>query len=289
MTEPAPAVIECDNGVRLGHYHNPRGLYDLPFVSVLGFGQPLSEDPVAHRVNTQHTYSVDLRGARFARHIFERPILLIDDYVEALCGALEQQGIEYPLVEGQSWGAAIAQRLAVEQPDLCSGLVLTSGSTGVGSVEVTPEAFAFLTKPGERARLAYDIFGDERLRAGSLAEDELNNLIQTTYEDNPGNVLQSLALMQAARLLASRTNEIRVPTVVVSGTHDRLVPHKDSHALSVAIPDATFVPVEGAGHLLRLHPDAVATAINGLLHAAATRRAYLQRTHTTVPTSAVAS
>ena len=257
--------IDLENGVKLAHWHRPTASLNPPFVSVLGFGQPLGPDSVIDRVDTCHSYTVDLRGAKCARAIFSRPELLLDDYVSALAGSLQEIGVENPVVEGQSWGAAVAQRLATQHPERLSGLVLTSASTGVGPIATTPEALAFLTIPSQRQRHAYSVFGDERLRSEFLTDTEIR-VIESAYEDNTANVLQSIALMLAASALEEKSHTIDVPTMVISGTDDRLVPHADSQRLSSAIRDARFVPIEGAGHLLRLYPDAVATAINGLLH-----------------------
>jgi pimeloyl-ACP methyl ester carboxylesterase len=55
---------------------------------------------------------------------------------------------------------------------------------------------------------------------------------------------------------------VAVPTVVVSGTKDRLLPHPLSHRLANAIPGARLVALDGAGHQLMFEePGRVAEII----------------------------
>ncbi len=50
--------------------------------------------------------------------------------------------------------------------------------------------------------------------------------------------------------------QIVVPTLVLHGTADKLIPIPESQALAARIPGATFYPVDGAGHLIELGPKA---------------------------------
>lgn len=56
--------------------------------------------------------------------------------------------------------------------------------------------------------------------------------------------------------------EIQVPTLVIHGTADAIVPVGIGEWMAATIPDAVFVPIDGAGHVPTLtRPHAVVAAI----------------------------
>jgi len=60
--------------------------------------------------------------------------------------------------------------------------------------------------------------------------------------------------------------EISVPTSVIHGTADAIVPIGIGEWMATAIPDATFVPIEGAGHVPTLtRPREVVDALEASL------------------------
>ena len=48
--------------------------------------------------------------------------------------------------------------------------------------------------------------------------------------------------------LYERLPEIAVPTLVVQGRHDSVIPLKTAHLLHGTIPDSRYVEIDGAGH-----------------------------------------
>jgi pimeloyl-ACP methyl ester carboxylesterase len=65
--------------------------------------------------------------------------------------------------------------------------------------------------------------------------------------------------------LTERLGRLRVPTLVVRGVHDQLVPAEAARAWAGSVPGARVVEVPGVGHCLALeHPD-VADEVEGFL------------------------
>ena len=50
--------------------------------------------------------------------------------------------------------------------------------------------------------------------------------------------------------------DVRIPTLIVHGTADDVVPVEHAHRIAEAAPDAELVILEGAGHILRMEPRA---------------------------------
>jgi 3-oxoadipate enol-lactonase len=80
-----------------------------------------------------------------------------------------------------------------------------------------------------------------------------------------------VGVMAAQRAMASRKDSvaqlsgIRVPTIVVYGVDDFIIPREEVEAMAAAIPDARFLPVADAGHLSPMDkPAEIAAAIRSV-------------------------
>jgi 3-oxoadipate enol-lactonase len=60
--------------------------------------------------------------------------------------------------------------------------------------------------------------------------------------------------------------QVAVPTLVITGEQDEMIPVDESRRMAAAIPGATLVIVPGAGHLANMEqPAAFNTALNNFL------------------------
>jgi pimeloyl-ACP methyl ester carboxylesterase len=78
-------------------------------------------------------------------------------------------------------------------------------------------------------------------------------------------VTEQRSLIDELPFLEPALATIAVPTVVVVGTADRMVPPATGRRLAATIPGADLVELEGAGHLLaHQRPRDVAAAVRRL-------------------------
>ena len=153
-------------------------------------------------------------------------------------------------VVGHSLGGLIALELTRVRPDLVEQLVLTGTST---SIEVNPELQAAADNRQERAVAmivgwSYDPIGrlgghpDPGMAAaivsGRLIESELGNL---------GIDLRATGSYTGGAAAAAN---IKVPTLVIAGGLDRMVPLASVQRLASAIAGAQLEILEGAGHMM---------------------------------------
>jgi 3-oxoadipate enol-lactonase len=69
-----------------------------------------------------------------------------------------------------------------------------------------------------------------------------------------------------------RAHDIRVPTLVLCGTEDKITPPALSRELTHLIPGARYEPIEGAGHLGNLErPDEFNTLVGAFIRAVDSR------------------
>ncbi len=190
---------------------------------------------------------------------------------EATCELLDRLGRRSAIVAGHSWGGGVGLALAEAFPDRVAGLVLVAS---VAPGEAPSRLDRALARPVVGSAVAAVAQGSARLALGwrplrAIFERRLpahvSRMLGTSWRQE--GVTGSFAVEQRALVdeldgLGPGMASLRAPTVVVSGTADRVVPPSAGRRLVAGIAGATQVLVDGAGHLLpAAHPGAVASAV----------------------------
>ena len=186
---------------------------------------------------------------------------------ERVARHIEEKWAGPVLVCGHSTGGAIALQLAVRRPALVLGLVLAdTGAHMHGHGDVDAILARIQADWGEELRAAVL----DRSFHVPLSEAARAEFLRWAAPLNPQAVYQVLA-SQRDLDLTSNLADIRQPTVVVHGRHDRARSPLQGRELAEAMPNAEFLLVD-AGHTpVYETPDAVAIAIRGLLKRAGVR------------------
>lgn len=206
------------------------------------------------------------------------PYTLDDMAVDSisLLGAL---GIERAHLVGASMGGAIAQIAAARFPERVLSLTSIMSSSGNPALPPpTPAAAAALFAPLPRQRDSESIVADNLARHDTLESpgyptdrNRLQRLFAAEYERNfdPRGVARQLAAIIASGDRRPLLRCITVPTVVLHGAADQLIPVACGEDVARNIDGAEMRRIEGMGHDLALAlTEQVADAI-----VAAARRA----------------
>jgi pimeloyl-ACP methyl ester carboxylesterase len=188
---------------------------------------------------------------------------------DAAVAELDAQAVEQAVVVGHSWGGGVALALAQRHPERVRGLVLAAsvGPQCLGWIDrilAAPLAGEVLSFAGFTAvrralgaaparRIAQRLLPSGALDVTSVSVGRRDAWRSFTVEQR----LMGLELPE----LADGLDAITVPTVVLSGEVDRVMPRATARALADAIPGAELVTVPGVGHLLPIDaPQVVAAA-----------------------------
>jgi pimeloyl-ACP methyl ester carboxylesterase len=197
------------------------------------------------------------------------PAYTLDDMAADAAGLLDHLGIARAHVAGASMGGMIAQLMALNFPGRV--LSLTSIMSNVGGRDSTwPRLRAVwrLLLPPARDR-------DSRIRrqvetarvlAGGNPIDEQAALVAAaaavSRSYHPAGRSRQLAAASAAPSRRRRLAELRVPSLVVHGADDPLVPLENGRRTAAAIPGARLLVIERMGHNLPAHAwEPIADAI----------------------------
>jgi pimeloyl-ACP methyl ester carboxylesterase len=185
----------------------------------------------------------------------ESPYTLADmaDDTVALMTAL---GIERAHVVGASMGGMIAQTVAMRHPQRLLSLTSIMSTTGDPTLPpATPEAMqALLTPPptdreGNVARTvaAWKVIGSPGF---PFDEPRMRALFELAFDRgyHPNGVARQLAAIMASGDRTASLRSVTVPTLVIHGDADPLIPVAGGRATAAAIPGATLLVIAGMGH-----------------------------------------
>jgi pimeloyl-ACP methyl ester carboxylesterase len=177
----------------------------------------------------------------------------MDVLVGDAAGLLERLGIASAHIYGVSMGGMVAQELALRYPELVSSLVLGATTCGGGhaampSQETLQKLFGIMTlSPEEAVKVATSVtFSPTFIERHP---DKINDWLIKGAESPPSPMgFKRQAEAAAGFDTYDRLPQIRVPTLILAGTADQLIPSDNSRILASRIPDAKLVLFEGAGH-----------------------------------------
>jgi pimeloyl-ACP methyl ester carboxylesterase len=173
---------------------------------------------------------------------------------DVAAAVLDETGHDRADVLGYSFGGAVAQTLAHRSPDRVRRLVLAGTSCGVGAVPGSVRALMAVTTPlRQYSRTGYGLM--MKMLELAPAEEENQNLMEQTaawHREAPPSPLGYLWQVAAFSNFNSLPwlHEVEQPTLVITGTHDRLVPMANSAILAAYLPHARMRVVERWGHYL---------------------------------------
>jgi pimeloyl-ACP methyl ester carboxylesterase len=274
---PAGAFIEVE-GVKLHYLERGQG---APIVLLHGNGAMI-EDWVASGL--LHRLSQTNRVIAFDRPGFghsERPrstIWTAEAQARLVAGALTELGIEKPLVVGHSWGALVTLALALDHPELASGIVLLGGyyfPSVRGDVLFASQPAI----PGIGDAMRYTVsplLG--RAMSPAVAKKVFSPApVPDKFENFPmdmalrpsqirAEAAEAALMIPGATMLSPRFGELDLPVTIVAGDGDKMVDPVQAERLHEALPGSRLLLVEGSGHMVHYTAtDEVARAIEDAL------------------------
>ena len=181
--------------------------------------------------------------------------------VEILDDLMNQLDVEKAVLVGNSAGGGVAAEYAIEHPDRVQGLVLVDPAIGNGNRERIPSWLSPLMATPQMRHIGQLLVrsiagktGDETIR---LAWHDPSLIDQQVYDgyrkplkaNNWDKALYEFTIAQNSEDLQSRLGELKVPTLVMTGDDDRIVPTANTVQLANKIPGAVLEVFNKCGHV----------------------------------------
>ncbi|NHX35802.1 MULTISPECIES: alpha/beta fold hydrolase [Halolamina] len=249
----------------------PKSAPTVVFVEGLGYGTwmwQFQRDPLSE---TYDTIVFDNRGTGDS-DCPEGPYT-IAEMAGDLAAVLDDAGVEEAHVVGASMGGMIAQRFALDDDRARSLALLCTSHGGEDAVPVPEETQAFMfdvpEDADEREAIRYKM--TPAISDGFAEEhpDLVERIVDWRLDSDAseaGRTAQAAAVQ--AFDASDELDELSVPTLIMHGTDDEVLPVENAHALAERLPHAELELFEGGPHLFFVEqPDAVADRLRTFLDA----------------------
>lgn len=180
---------------------------------------------------------------------------------------LDQLGVGMVDVFGVSWGGALAQQFAHDYQARChtltlaataAGMIMVPGNLSVLSKMATPKRYQ---DPNYMMTVAAEIYGGEIAFNQELLKD---HSLAMKAGDKRGYLYQLLAGVGWTSILW--LSRVKIPTLILMGEDDPLVPPINGRILASRLPNATLEMVK-CGHMFVLtQAEAVADRVEAFIH-----------------------
>lgn len=220
-------------------------------------GSHLSWPPQIRRLTGQRVFTLDLPGHGKSEGVGRQDIT---EYSQAVVEFMKALRLSTVVLVGFSMGSAIALSLALQYRKRVIGL----GLLGSGAkMRVAASTLELASNP-------------------STFQSTVETVIENSYSSDVDPRVKELAFKQMAETrqavlygdflacdefdVMERVNKIQVPTLLISGSADRMTPSNRSEFLRDQIEGAQLHVVEGAGHMVMIEqPDEVAGLLGEFL------------------------
>lgn len=258
---------DVSDRIRLAYVDEGTGPETLVFIHGLGSNLQAWQQSVVGLRQHYRCIALDLPGyGKSSQGDYAFGMAFFADQVAAL---IEKLGLEKVTLVGHSMGGQVAITLALRRPAYLQRLVLAApAGLETFSAEnrvffatyVRPEIIRATTVPQIEANFAmnfYEMPEDARF----MVEDRLEMRKDTQAYDYYSEMIPRCVLAMLDEPVAGRLEALQVPTLLVFGRQDQLIPNKFLHPeLTVeavaetgaqAIPGAKLLFLEQAGHFVQ--------------------------------------
>jgi len=200
--------------------------------------------------------AADLRGFG---ETTAKPPYSMDRYADDLVGLLDVLRIDRAVFAGLSMGGYIAFAIWRRHPQRVRALVLANTRSGADSEEGRGKRRALMALARDQG-------------SGAVADSMMTGMLGKTTRSNRPEIVNSVhrmissapvdGVIGALQAMMDRPDStptlatIDVPTLIVTGDEDTIIPVDDARAMHAAIRGSTIEVISGAGHLSNLERPA---------------------------------
>ena len=197
------------------------------------------------------------QGLKYKLGLQITPPYSLQDMAQDALGVLDALHIQQAHVVGVSMGGMVAQRVALAAPDRVLSLASIMSSSGARGLPAATPAVTrqMLSRPkgnGQQAAIDHAVKLFKAIGSPGFPYDEAflrDRVTESTQRSfNPPGIARQMVAIVADSTRAAELSKLTLPTLVLHGKADPLVPFACGEDTARRIPGARLVGVDGMGH-----------------------------------------
>jgi 3-oxoadipate enol-lactonase len=183
---------------------------------------------------------------------------------------LDTLHVKKAVIMGHSMGGYVALAAWKREPARFLALGLIASHAGADTEEGRQGRYKLVDKvAAEGSKAVAEALLPKLFAPGLPAEAPIINQVRQMILQTPvAGIIGSLKGMALRPDSTPILTNIHIPTLVVAGSKDQIIPQEKAKSLAAGLPAATLTLVDNAGHMPMLEqPEATTTAIRQFLHA----------------------
>jgi 3-oxoadipate enol-lactonase len=190
----------------------------------------------------------------------------IPQYADDMVALLDRLDVERAVVCGLSMGGYVAFDMWRRHRERISGLVLIntrSEADGLGARDGRDEMVMMVEREGMTALadlMVPKLLAPESQTAMPQVVERVRSMIESAP---PVGVIGALRAMKERADSTLLLPTIDVPTLVIAGREDQLIPVDYARSIAAEIPGAQFTLIQGAGHLVPMEQPVPTSRVIG--------------------------
>jgi poly(3-hydroxyalkanoate) depolymerase len=239
------------DGMRIRYGVRPGKAGGIPLLIFNGIGQSVEVlEPLIQAMGDIEVITYDVPGAGLS----DAPTLPLRfwQHAEVAASLLDHLGYKKVVTMGISWGGQLAQQFTRQYPTISERLILAVSTPGNVMVPGKPSVYWRMSSvrrfidPSYLRSIAGDIYGGSIRQDASPVDVHMARLHPPTRR---GYLYQCLTMWGWSSLGWLR--RLKLPTLIIQGEDDPMVPNMNARVMAYLIPDAHLEIID-CGHMLVL-------------------------------------
>ena len=197
------------------------------------------------------------QGLKYKLGLSIKPPYSVQDMALDALGVLDALKIDKAHIVGVSMGGMVAQRVALLAPNRSLSLTSIMSSSGARGLPASTPAVTrqMLSRPagkGKQAAIDHSVKLFKAIGSPGFPMDDAflreRVTVATERSFNPPGIARQMVAIVADSTRAAQLSKVAVPTLVLHGKADPLVPFACGEDTAKRVPGARLVGIDGMGH-----------------------------------------
>jgi 3-oxoadipate enol-lactonase len=228
------------------------GSQTIPILFIHGFpfNRGTWKDQLHYFKNDNRVIAYDIRGFGDSENGSEKASM--DVFADDLIGLMDALKIDQAIVCGVSMGGYILLNALERFPERISAAILCNTQSGADSIEAQDKRHLSIQKIEAGGVIDFANATIKKVLTNHTLthqRDLVEKIKQQIVSTSPKILTGTIKALLHRRDMSASLKSIKVPTLIISGADDALIPPSQSEHLFKNIPDSIFYSIDKAGHL----------------------------------------